>query len=107
MGIDILGIDILGIDIPAPTPLNILFQLAKFEAVSCNSFQDIFLTSFQYPNLQRAITKKTKYLLLPGDLVLIFYQLIMFEARSDNNFPDIFTTSFQCPNLRRAIAQIK
>ena len=35
--------------------LIILNQLTKFEAPSCYSFQDIMITNFQSPNLQREI----------------------------------------------------
>ena len=35
--------------------LIILYQLTKFEAPSCYSFQDIINTNFQMPNLQREI----------------------------------------------------
>ena len=38
--------------------LIIFYQLTWFKAASCNNFQDIFTTSFQWPNLQRAITQK-------------------------------------------------
>ena len=46
---------------PSCSPGNlstIRLQLSKSEATSCNSFQDIFIGSFRYPNLQRALTKK-------------------------------------------------
>ena len=38
--------------------LVILYQMTKFEASSCNTFQDIMVTNFQSPNLQREIIKK-------------------------------------------------
>ena len=38
--------------------LIILYQLTKFVAPSCNTFQDIMITNFQSPNLQREIIKK-------------------------------------------------
>ena len=38
--------------------LIILYQLTKFEAPSCYSFQDIMITNFQSPNLQREIIRK-------------------------------------------------
>ena len=38
--------------------LIILYQLTKFEAPSCYSFQDIMDTNFQSPNLQREIILK-------------------------------------------------
>ena len=41
--------------------LNILYQLAKFEAASYKMFRDIFTTSVKCQNLQRAITKKTNF----------------------------------------------
>ena len=37
--------------------LIILYQLTKFEAPSCNTFQDITITNFQRQNLQREIMK--------------------------------------------------
>ena len=40
--------------------LIILYQLAKFEASSCNTFRDIMITNFQRPNLQREIIRKKK-----------------------------------------------
>ena len=46
---------------PSCSPGNlfiILLQLTKSEATSCNSLQDIFIGSFQCPNLQRALTQK-------------------------------------------------
>ena len=46
---------------PSCSPGNlftILLQLTKSKAASCNSFQDIFIGSFQCPNLQRALTQK-------------------------------------------------
>ena len=49
-------------------------------------FQDIFITSFQCPNLQKAITKKKTFFFKfsLGNLLIIFYQLTMFEAASYN-----------------------
>ena len=42
-----------------PGDLHIIFyQLTWFEASSCYMFFDIFLTSFQWPNLQREITRR-------------------------------------------------
>ena len=38
--------------------LIILYQLTKFEAPSCYSLQDIMITNFQSPNLQREIIRK-------------------------------------------------
>ena len=38
--------------------LIILYQMTKFEAPSCNTFQDIMITNFQSPNLQREIIRK-------------------------------------------------
>ena len=38
--------------------LIILYQMIKFEAPSCYSFQDIMITNFQSPNLQREIIRK-------------------------------------------------
>ena len=38
--------------------LIILYQLTKFEAPSCNTFQDIMITNFQSTNLQREIIRK-------------------------------------------------
>ena len=35
-----------------------LYQLTKFEAPSCYSFQDIINTNFQSPNLQMDIIRK-------------------------------------------------
>ena len=42
----------------SPGSQLIIHQLTKFGAASCNSFRDIFITSFQWPNLQKAITWK-------------------------------------------------
>ena len=42
--------------------LIIIYQLTKFEAHSCYSFQDIMITNFQSPNLQMEIIKKKKKL---------------------------------------------
>ena len=58
--------------------LIILYQLTKFEATGFDSFRDIFITSFQRPNLQRAITRKKKK--NPGNLLIILYQLTKFES---------------------------
>ena len=41
--------------------LIILNQLTKFETPSCNTFQDIMITNFQSPNLQREIIRKKIY----------------------------------------------
>ena len=60
--------------------LIILYQLTKFEAAGFNSFQDIFNTSFQWRNLQRAIARKK----LPGNLLITFYHLTKFEVPSCN-----------------------
>ena len=38
--------------------LIILYQMTKFEVPSCNTFQDIMITNFQSPNLQREIIRK-------------------------------------------------
>ena len=38
--------------------LIIRYQLTKFEAPSCYSFQDIMITNFQSQNLQREIIRK-------------------------------------------------
>ena len=38
--------------------LIILYQLTKFEAPSCNTFQDIMITNFQSAYLQREIIQK-------------------------------------------------
>ena len=38
--------------------LIVLYQLTKFEALSCYSFRDIMNTNFQSPNLQREIILK-------------------------------------------------
>ena len=43
------------------SPINfliILFQLTKFEAPTCYSYQEIMSTNFQSPNLQREIIRK-------------------------------------------------
>ena len=42
---------------PIDLPI-ILYQMTKFEAPSCNTFQDIMITNFQSPNLQREIIRK-------------------------------------------------
>ena len=68
------------------------------------------MTSFQCHNLQRAITKKKKKIILffkfsPGYLLIIFYQLTKFEATCCNSFWDVLTTSFQCQNLQRAVTR--
>ena len=45
------------------SPINlliILYQLAKFEGPSCNTFRGIMNTNFQSPNLQREIIRKKK-----------------------------------------------
>ena len=86
----------------------ILYQLTKFEAASFDSFQDIFNTSFQRRNLQRAIIKKNN-LISPGNLV-IFYQLTKSEVPSCDAYQNILITKFlifnaslQCPNFQRAV----
>ena len=43
---------------PVDLLLMILYQLTEFEAPSCYSFQDIMITNFQNPNLQREIIRK-------------------------------------------------
>ena len=42
------------------TLLTILYQLIKFEAPSYKyiTFRDILITNFQWPNLQRVVTRK-------------------------------------------------
>ena len=52
--------------------LFILYQLTKFEAPSCYSFQDIINTNFQSPILQREIIRKKK----KNNFFLYFHQLI-------------------------------
>ena len=43
----------------SPSNLLIIFyQMTKFEAPSCYSFQDIMITNFQSQNLQREIIQK-------------------------------------------------
>ena len=39
-------------------PLITLYQLTKFEAPSCDTFQDSMITNFHSPNLQREIIRK-------------------------------------------------
>ena len=56
---------------------TILLQQTKSEATSCNSFRDIFIGSFRYPNLQRALTKKkAKTITKKKDFFLNFHQVI-------------------------------
>ena len=96
------------------SPINsliILYQLTKFKAPSCYSFQDIINTNFQSPNLQREIIRK-KYNIFffrfsPIDLLIILYQLTKFEAPSCYSFRDIMITNFQSPNLQREIIRKK
>ena len=80
--------------------------MTKFEAPSCNTFQDIMITNFQSPNLQREIIKKKKKK-SPIDLLIILYQLTKFEAPSCYSFRDIMITNFQGPNLQREIIRKK
>ena len=91
--------------------LIILYQLAKFEAPSCNTFRDIMITNFQSPNLQREIIQKKKKKLFfrfsPIDLIIILYQLTKFQAPSCYSFRDIMITNFQSPNLQREIIRKK
>ena len=65
-----------------------------FEAASYNNCQNILITSFQCPNLLRAITQINKISFLfkfsPGYLLIIFYQLTKFEDTCCNSFLDIF-----------------
>ena len=80
-----------------------------FEAPSYINFRDILMTSFQWPNLQKAITRKNKnktfFNFHQVHLPIIFYQLTKFEATCCNSFWDILTTSFQCQNLPRVITR--
>ena len=76
---------------PDPGGLFIIFyQMTIFEAASYNNFRDILITSFQCPNLQRAITRKNKITFFkkksPGNLLIILYPLTKFEATSGNSF---------------------
>ena len=41
--------------------LNLLCKMQKFEAPSCNNFQDIMITNFRSPNLQKGIIKKNNF----------------------------------------------
>ena len=67
-----------------------------FEAASLNNFQDILITSFQCPNLQRAITKNffIFFKFSPGYLHIIFYQLTKFEATCCDSFWGISMQKF-------------
>ena len=48
-----------------PNLLIIFYQLMKIEApIAIIIFEISWITSFQWPNLQRAITKKKKYILI-------------------------------------------
>ena len=89
--------------------LIILYQLTKFETASCNTFQDIIITNFQSPNLQREIKKKKLlcFRFSPIDLLIILYQMTKFEAPSCYSFRDIMNTNFQSPNLQREIIRKK
>ena len=85
----------------------ILYQLAKFEAPSCNTFRNIMITNFQSPNLKsEIIRKKKKFFFLkfsPSNLFIILYQLTKLEAPSCNTFRNIMITNFQSPYLQREI----
>ena len=93
--------------------LIIFYQLTKFEAPSCYSFQDIMITNFRSPNLQMEIVKKKKNKkklfskFSPSNLLIILYQLTKFEAPSCYTFRDIMITNFQSPNLQREIIRKK
>ena len=72
--------------------------MAKFEAPSCNTFQDIMITNFQSPNLQREIIRKedNNFFLKfsPLNLLIILYQLAKFEAPNCHTFQDIMIKNF-------------
>ena len=95
------------------SPINILlllYQLAKLEAPSCNTFRDIMITNFQSPNLQREIIRKKAKLFFkfsPINFLIILYQLTKFDAPSCNTFRVIMITNFQSPNLQREIIRKK
>ena len=38
--------------------LIIFYKLTKFEAAICYSYKNIFIISFQWPNLHKAMTRK-------------------------------------------------
>ena len=89
--------------------LNVLSKMQKFEAPSCNSFQDIMITNFQSPNLQREIIKKQKtfFEFSPVNLLCILNQMTKFEASNYNSILDIMITNFQSPNLQWEIIKKK
>ena len=75
--------------------LKLLYSYNNFRAPSYNNFRDILMTSFQWSNLQRAMTRKneiTFFKFPPGYLLIIFYQLTNFEATCYNSF--IYSLSF-------------
>ena len=101
---------------PSCSPGNlftILLQLTKSEAISCNSFQDIFIGSFWCPNLQRALTKKNAKTITKKKkyILLIFHQVIYSLPSISCPTLELLTvkvfeiSSFLCQNLQRAILQ--
>ena len=93
--------------------LCILYPLTKFEAPSHNHFWDIciiWIASFQWPNLQRAITWKNKIFFSKNLFNQVIYSsssfhLTEFEAPSYIHFWNSLITSFQCPNFQRAVTK--
>ena len=67
------------------------------------AFLDISSTSFQWLNLQRAITHFFPKI-SPASLLIILCQLTKFEAAGFNSYQDIFNTSVQWRNLQRTIS---
>ena len=69
-----------------------------FENDSYKRFRDIFITSFQCPNLKRAITWENIFVL--GNLIIIFYHLTTFEKPSCNSFGGILLQVFNVQNCK-------
>ena len=75
------------------SPINlliILYQLTKFEALSCYSFRDIMNTNFQSPNLSKGdYSKKIKYFFFKFssiNFLIILYQLTKFKLLAVTDF---------------------
>ena len=83
------------------------YQLTKFQAPSSNCFRDILLTSFKWPNLQRAITL-AKIEGIHSKVYQVIYssspnQMTKFQTHSLNNFRDSLLTSLKYQNFQWAI----
>ena len=111
-----LAIRMISPSFPPRKLFFILYQLTKSKATSFNSFQDILITSFRCPNLQREITRKMQRAISRKNkitFVFIVYQVIyslspiscssLFKAPSCKSICDFKLSKFKFAKSNKLI----